>query len=132
MRLYFNPSVRIKRKPKQTKKKLQLTIDKFTTKIKSVSHFVLAGCPFISFKVNSKLAHRENPPWLMNFVSSSSPCCEMCWYCNISNTRNSVSYDFQTTRNAPRFFSQLFEVFRNRIITLFRVFDVTSQTINSL
>ena len=33
---------------------------------------------------------------------------------NISNTRKSVSYDFQT-RNAPRFFSQLFEVFRNRI-----------------
>ena len=34
---------------------------------------------------------------------------------NIFNTRKSVSYDFQTTRNAPRFFRQLFEVFRNRI-----------------
>ena len=81
VRLYFNQSELNKGKPKQTKKNLQLTINKNITKNKSVSHVVLAGCPFISFKVNSKLAHGENAPWLMNFVSSPSPCCEMCWYC---------------------------------------------------
>ena len=41
---------------------------------------------------------------------------------NISNTRKSVSYDFQTSRSAPRFFSQLSKVFRNRIKHFFVCF----------
>ena len=81
MRLYFNQSEDNKGTPNQTKKKMAMDNSKFTTKNKSVSHFVLAGCPFISFKVNSNLAHGENVSWLMNFVSSSPPYCEMCWYC---------------------------------------------------
>ena len=49
VRLYFNQSERNKRKPKKTKKNLQWTINKNINKNKSVSHFVLAWCPFISF-----------------------------------------------------------------------------------
>ena len=70
------------------------------------------------------------------FLKSVSGAVHSWFWCNISNTRKSVSSDIQTLRSGwkneaqPSFFNQLRSVWISDE-TLFRVFDIASQSIDN-